>query len=166
MSKTNPPRLSPMLTFTGPSCHKHLKGPEVVAGRNVRCPSCHDVITVPEAPATTHRPSQPHDHGTQSRDLHLAVPSEELQEANELSHGPNTPEGSATLKAEDSNRLVDSVPDPESDADLASHIDPRSTYFAPSGYAASDPRAVPFMAPELCRRLKFVLDPGRDVTPD
>jgi hypothetical protein len=29
----------------------------------------------------------------------------------------------------------------------------RAAYFAPAGYAASDPRAVPFKAPELRRRL-------------
>jgi hypothetical protein len=48
-----------MFRFTCPICRHGLKARESLAGKNVRCPGCGNVITVPEPPASPDDPARP-----------------------------------------------------------------------------------------------------------
>jgi hypothetical protein len=125
-----------MLTFTCPSCHKGLKAQEALAGKKVKCPACRQLVAVPEVGAAPHEPAHPPIRLPPSADLPVPPPGVEPLPAVE---GPAQP--AADLH----------VPAPA--ADLPPAVESRIAYFAPAGYTASDPWAVPFKAPELRRRL-------------
>jgi hypothetical protein len=167
-----------MLTFTCPSCHKGLKAPEALAGRKVKCPACQHPITVPSAGATPHG----HAHSPAPLSI-ADAPAAAMEKPPEESEEPTLPRSGETEAAagmEDSydegptepvsgpahpasvnlSPAVEKTPEaaphilaPPPKVEPSAAVESRSRYFAPAGYAATDPRKVPFKAPGLRRRL-------------
>jgi hypothetical protein len=167
-----------MLTFTCPTCHKHLKAADALAGKKLRCPACRQFVMVPEmvaapdpvppslppAPETLPAPTveppvvleKPTPSTLSAAEVTVVV-SEVVAERSETASIPHAP------KPLVEEPVLPHVPSPS--APLSAADESRTTYFAPGGYTASDPLAAPFKAPELRRRLGHAAAFARHKTP-
>jgi hypothetical protein len=160
-------RGSTMLMFTCPTCHKHLKAAEALAGKKLRCPACRQFVIVPEvvaapdpippslppAPETLLAPTveppvileKPAPATLSAAEATVVVVREVVAEGSETASIPHVP------RPRVEEPVLPHVPSPS--APLPAAEESRTAYFAPGGYTACDPSAAPFQAPELRRRL-------------